>query len=95
MAVKPSPLQTDRAHENEPVTFNARLPRRMKNALQRAADLRGQSLSEFVLGSAYDRAVETIAAEDIVRLSVKDSEMFARAIVAPEPVSRLIGSKHD
>lgn len=87
MAVKHVPPKTDVPDENQPVTFNARLSRRMKNALQRAADLRGQSLSDFVLGSAYDRAVETIAAEDLIRLSARDTEAFARAIEAPEPVS--------
>jgi len=67
----------------ELTTFNARLPKRVKNAIQRAADLRGQSLSDFVLGSAYDRAIETISAEDVVRLSARDSEAFARAILEP------------
>jgi uncharacterized protein (DUF1778 family) len=70
---------------DETTTFNARLPKRVKNAIQRAADLRGQSLSDFVLGSAYDRAIETISAEDVVRLSARDSEAFARAITEPAP----------
>jgi len=70
----------------EATTFNARLPKRMKNALQRAADLRGQSLSDFVLGSAYDRAIATIASEDVIRLSERDSEAFARALLDPPAV---------
>lgn len=64
-------------------TFNARLPQRMKSAMQRAADLRGQTLSEFVLASAYDRAVSTIAEADVLRLSQRDSEAFARALEQP------------
>ncbi len=67
----------------EQVTFNARLPKRVKKTLQRAADLRGQSLSEFVLGTAYDRAVQTISAEDLVQLSERDSSAFAQALSAP------------
>jgi uncharacterized protein (DUF1778 family) len=68
-------------------TFNARLPKPIKYTLQRAADLRGQTLSEFVLASAYDRAVETISSETVLRLSERDSEAFARAILEPDPVN--------
>jgi uncharacterized protein (DUF1778 family) len=77
------------AHQEMPdelTTLNARLTKRMKHTFQRAADLRGQTLSEFVLGSAYDRAVETIATENVVRLSERDSEAFARAIAEPPTI---------
>ena len=67
-------------------TFNARLPQRMKSVMQRAADLRGQTLSEFVLGSAYDRAIATISDENVLRLSQRDSEAFARALAEPAKV---------
>ena len=70
----------------EQTTFNARLSKRMKNTFLRAAELRGQTLSEFVLGSAYDRALETIAAENVLQLSARDSERFALAI-AQAPVA--------
>ena len=46
-----------RPPEVEAATFNARLPMQMKKVLQRAADIRHQTLTEFVLGSAYDRAM--------------------------------------
>ncbi len=74
--------QPDReaAQPEELTTFNARLSVRVKSTIQRAAELRGQTLSEFVLGSAYDRAVETIEQESILKLSVRDSELFAHAI---------------
>jgi uncharacterized protein (DUF1778 family) len=62
-------------------TFNARLPQRMKSAMQRAADLRGQTLSDFVLGSAYERAVATISEENVLRLSQRDYEAFANALL--------------
>jgi uncharacterized protein (DUF1778 family) len=81
--------------DEETATFNARVPKRIKTALQRAADLRGQSLSEFVMGSAYDRAKATIAEEHILQLSQRDSELFAAALIgpataAPEIVSRFL-----
>ncbi len=68
------------ASADDQTTFNARLPKRIKNVFQRAAELRGQTLSEFVLGSAYDRALDTIEAEDILKLSARDSAAFALAI---------------
>lgn len=77
---------------SESTTFNARLPKRMKSTFQRAAELRGQTLSEFVLGSAYDRALATIAAENIVQLSARDSEAFALAITeAPSVDDAVLG----
>ncbi len=69
------------AAAEEQATFNTRLPKRMKIAMQRAAELRGQTLSDFVLGSAYDRALQTISAETVLQLSERDSEAFARAVV--------------
>jgi uncharacterized protein (DUF1778 family) len=64
-------------------TFSARLPRSTKNVLQRAAELRGQSLSDFVLGTAYERAVATIHSREVIELSARDSEAFAAALLAP------------
>ena len=70
--------------------FNARLPRRIKNTLQRAADLRGQTLSDFVLGSAYDRAVATISEEHLIQLSERDSEAVARALREPPALDQRV-----
>ncbi len=78
------------AAAEEQATFNTRLPKRMKNALQRAAELRGQTLSDFVLGSAYDRALQTIKAETILQLSERDSEAFARALTEASPVDAAV-----
>jgi uncharacterized protein (DUF1778 family) len=76
--------------DEEASTFNARLPRRVKNALQRAADLRGQSLSDFVLGAAYERAVATISAEQVLSLSAADSIRFAEALIEPVVVDTAV-----
>jgi uncharacterized protein (DUF1778 family) len=80
VVAQPGGKKDSSAPAEEQATFNTRLPKRIKNALQRAAELRGQTLSEFVLGSAYDRALQTIAAETILQLSERDSEAFARAL---------------
>ncbi len=61
-------------------TLNTRLSPEVKATLQRAADLRGQTLSEFVLGAAYDRAAETIEQNTVLRLTARDAEAFAAAL---------------
>ena len=76
--------------ETESTTFNARLPVHMKKVFQRAADLRHQTLSDFVLGSAYDRALTTISDEAIIRLSTRDSEAFAAALDAPSMIDEAV-----
>jgi len=78
------------APERESTTFNARLPVHMKKVFQRAADLRHQTLSEFVLGSAYDRALATITDETVIRLSTRDSEAFAAALDGPPVVDEAV-----
>ncbi|MDP9024508.1 MAG: DUF1778 domain-containing protein [Candidatus Eremiobacteraeota bacterium] len=81
---------------DELTTFNARLPKRTKNVLQRAAELRGQSLSDFVLGSAFERAQTTIRAHELIELSERDSAAFAEALlrapaISNETVNRFVG----
>jgi hypothetical protein len=56
----PTDIPPESRPEPEAATFNAHLPMHMKKVLQRAADIRHQTLTEFVLGSAYDRAMTTL-----------------------------------
>lgn len=67
-------------------TFNARLTPEVKALLQRAADLRGQTLTDFVVGAAYDRATATIEETNILRLTDRDAETFATALGQPPSV---------
>ncbi len=66
--------------------FNARLSDEQKTILQRAADLKGMSLSDFILGTAHDEALRTIAAHEIIRLSHRDSAAFLEALERPPTV---------
>jgi uncharacterized protein (DUF1778 family) len=74
----------------EAATFNARLPMPMKKVFQRAADIRHQTLTEFVLGSAYDRAMTTILDDTVLRLSERDGEAFASALSQPGPIKEAV-----
>jgi len=57
----------------------------MKNTFQQASELRGQSLlrSSWM---TYERTLETIAAENILQLSARDSEAFALAAPKRPPL---------
>jgi len=69
--------------------LEARVTPDQKALIQRAADLRGRSLTAFVVDSAQAAAEETLRAQQIV-LSVRDSTLFVRAILEPaEPNATL------
>jgi|HubBroStandDraft_1064217.scaffolds.fasta_scaffold50644_5 uncharacterized protein (DUF1778 family) len=77
----------------ESTTFNARLDGATKDVLARAAEIRGESMTDFVLGAAYDRAVETIRQRHVVELSGRDSALFAGALAAPAGASAKVVSR--
>jgi uncharacterized protein (DUF1778 family) len=70
--------------------LEARITRDQKALLQRAADLQGRSLTDFVVSSAHDAAVRTIEEMQMIRLSAEDSRALAEALLNPrKPTERL------
>ena len=68
----------------------ARINPDTKRLLERAASLRGMSLSEFMVSSAFDAAIRTVKDHQLISLSARDSEAFARALLkAPAPTAAL------
>jgi uncharacterized protein (DUF1778 family) len=63
--------------------LEARITSRQKQLLQRAADLEGRSLSDFVVTSAQAAARRLILEHRLVGLSSRDSEAFARVLLSP------------
>jgi len=61
----------------------ARISPDTKRLLERAASLRGVSLSDFVVSSAYDAATRTVKDHQVIALSARDSEAFALALLSP------------
>ena len=72
---------------SKPYRFDARLNENQKLLIQRAADLEGRTLTDFVLHSAELAAERTIQERTMLLLSVKDSEAFVEGllILAREP----------
>jgi uncharacterized protein (DUF1778 family) len=70
--------------------FDMRMPPEQKELLQRAADLQGRSLKDFVMDSAQRAAQEVIREHDVMTLSARDSRAFADAMLNPrEPNAAL------
>ncbi len=66
--------------------FDARLNREQKLLIQRAAEMEGRSMTDFVLQSAAAAAERTIEERTVLVLSARDSLRFAKAILhPPEP----------
>ncbi len=65
--------------------LEARLPGSVYATLKRAAELTGRTLSDFVVGAAYEAAQRAIAEDGIIRLSAEDQQRFAAALIDPPP----------
>jgi uncharacterized protein (DUF1778 family) len=70
--------------------FDARLNEDQKVLLQKAADLQGRTMTDFVLHSAEAAAERTIEERAMLILSARETEVFVDAILNPrEPGSAL------
>ena len=63
--------------------LEARLPASVYALLKRAAELKGRSVTDFVVSAAHDAAQRTIEEEGIIRLSAEDQARFAQALINP------------
>ncbi|MEO8125723.1 MAG: DUF1778 domain-containing protein [Bryobacteraceae bacterium] len=66
--------------------FDARLNEDQKTLIQRAADLEGRSMSDFVIQSAEIAAQRTIQDRSTLILTVREAEAFVELLLhPPEP----------
>lgn len=63
--------------------LEARLPASVYATLKRAAELKGRSLTDFVVSAAHDAAQRAIEEEGLIRLSAEDQRRFAEALINP------------
>lgn len=63
--------------------FDARLNQEQKLLIQKAADLAGRSMTDFVLHSAETAAERTIQERLIMTLSARETEKFLDSILNP------------
>jgi len=63
--------------------LEARLPASDYATLKRAAQLKGRSLTDFVVSAAHDAAQRAIEEDTLLRLSAEDQRRFAEALIHP------------
>jgi uncharacterized protein (DUF1778 family) len=63
--------------------LEARATSEQKELLQRAAELTGRSVSDFVISSAVAAAEETVRAHEVVQLTARDTRAFVEAFLNP------------
>ncbi len=71
--------------------LEACLTRQQKELLQQATDLEGRSLTDFVVSSAQEKALRTIADHTIIKLSQEDALTFVENLLhPPEPSTKML-----
>jgi uncharacterized protein (DUF1778 family) len=65
--------------------LEARITPEQKALFQRAADLSGRSLTDFVVASVEAAAEEAIRNHQVMQLSARDTELFLAALENPPP----------
>lgn len=63
--------------------LDAQISQDLHSMIKRAAEIQGQTPSDFVVAAVQDAALRTIERADVVRLSLADQECFARALAKP------------
>ena len=63
--------------------LEARLPASIYAMLKRAAELKGRSITDFVVTAAHEAAQHVIEEAGIIRLSAEDQRRFAEALMNP------------
>lgn len=67
--------------------LEARITADQKALIQRAAELEGRSVTDYVVSSVQDAAKRTVEAHDLMVLSAAASRAFVDALLDPPPVN--------
>ena len=67
--------------------LEARLPHAVMGRLKRAAEIRGRTLTDFVVAAADEAACRAIEETEIIRLSIEGQRQIAAAILNPPPAA--------
>lgn len=84
-------IDTNSTSKSDRVSKNARLEARVtleqKQLMERAANLRGQNLTEFMISVLADAATQTIKDRELIELTQRDRLVFAEVLLNPRPPS--------
>jgi uncharacterized protein (DUF1778 family) len=70
--------------------FDARLNQEQKILIQKAADLEGRTVTDFVLRSAQAAAERTLQDRAMLILSARETEAFVDAVLNPAEPGRIL-----
>ncbi|NJK52119.1 MAG: DUF1778 domain-containing protein, partial [Leptolyngbyaceae cyanobacterium SU_3_3] len=74
---------TNAIHPKSSARLEARISQETKALVQKAADLEGRTLTDFVVATVQAAAYRVIEHHQTLKLSLEDSEAFVDAIVNP------------
>lgn len=78
------------ARQAKVARLEARISSEQKRFFERAADLQGRSLTEFVILSMQKAAQEAIREHELMSLTARDTKAFVNALLKPPaPSARL------
>lgn len=91
MAIAERESQHTEKPENQ-VRLEARVRKEQKEKIERAAAIKGLTLSDFIRNSLDDAATKVIQEHEVIRLSAADSENFVKSLTRPakEPNSETL-----
>lgn len=76
--------------------LEARIRPEQKQLFKRAAELSGQTLSDFIVSTLQEAAQDKIEKQSMLKLSIKDQETFAHYVIdPPQPNERLQKAAQD
>ena len=81
---------TDKAKTNKAVKdarLEARVTIEQKQLMERAASLRGQNLTEFIISTLAEASVQIVKDGEFIELTNRDRQVFADALLNPLPPS--------
>ena len=83
----------DQQHHGKPERLEARVPSEIKALFQRAADLKGLTLTDYVINALVDDAQQVIRDHEVLTLTGRNREVFLRALLnPPSPSESLIAA---
>lgn len=70
--------------------LEARISKEQKELFQRAADLQGRTLTDFMITALQEAAMKAIQEHEMMILSVQDRKVFVEALLnPPSPSAKL------
>lgn len=63
--------------------LEARISIELHAMLKRASQAQGRTMTDFVIGAVQEAAQRAIEQSEVVRLSMADQEVFAKALLSP------------